>query len=216
MARRPSHFLSQERFPALWHLFQLALLNINQPRGFLARCIGGSTRIVDVGCATGKRIPSLLEAAPGASYLGLDIDENAIAFAMRANPACEFVGFKSIASLRNHIRFEAKKPDTTLILWDVVHHLSDFELDSLIADCVGVTKVVVIDPIQVRDHQHFIAKLIYGLERGEFRRPLEELENRLEQADFRIQDREVVPIVPRIIPWMKVGYSVRILLAPEP
>jgi 2-polyprenyl-3-methyl-5-hydroxy-6-metoxy-1,4-benzoquinol methylase len=118
--------------------------------------------ILDIGCGTAD----ILESIPNNYYYGFDISQNYINYAKNKFYKNNYHFFNEKFN-QNSIK-KLPKFDF-VILFGILHHLSNIEIDSL---CFNVKKVLkkngvilIVDPVLIKK-QNFISKLLIKLDRG--------------------------------------------------
>lgn len=204
--------LSQERLPHIWNLFQYALDNTERP-DIASTGLATSRTIVDIGCGTGRRIPSLRSVAPEARYIGLDIDPAALAVTTKRYPELHFELATGPSDLRNRVAANLHGPHSTAVLWNVTHHLDDDNFHDLLRVVGAAEKVLIIDPLRTDKFAHPASRFVYKLERGQHRRTIGEMTAIFDQQSFSVLNLEVGMIRPRIMFGMSAGGWAKFVVA---
>jgi ubiquinone/menaquinone biosynthesis C-methylase UbiE len=121
-----------------------------------------NNNILDIGCGTAD----ILESIPNNYYYGFDISKNYINYAKKK-------------FLNNNYHFFTKKFNQRaikklpkfdfVILFGILHHLSNIEINDLFFNVKKVLKksgvILIVDPVLIKK-QNFISKLLIKLDRG--------------------------------------------------
>ncbi|MEN8184788.1 MAG: class I SAM-dependent methyltransferase [Myxococcota bacterium] len=158
-------------------------------RRTLARFIHGPGRLLEIGCATGN----VASAFEGLSYVGVDIDRQAISLARRKFPATNY-RFHCLDILAEEL---PEEPGFDYVLLShAAHHLPDEYLCKLLRRSAELLNeggsLVVLDMIRPEPDEPRSKQFFYRLDRGTHFRNLEEFrevfsrETKLEEPEFHV------------------------------
>jgi len=160
-------YLTQNRFPRLWDLFQRAVGGTHDKRRLCLSGFHGSGSILEVGCSTGN-IAVAFRRYPHVAYTGIDIDEKAIAVAQRRfrNDA----RFRFVAGdLRQ--AFAASTTFDYVLFSGCLHHM----VDDLAVELLRTARrhlsadgrLLVVDPLVPRTDDPWLLHQFIKIEHGE-------------------------------------------------
>lgn len=178
-------FLTQERFPKLWLLFQALFGATREKKRLALKHLGDHKSVIEIGCSLGVLAPAFA-AVPGVRYLGVDIDPQAIAHAK-----ARFVDQKNLSFSTQTMRELGDRGQTFdyVLFANILHHVDDPTAVDLIRDASRLVAaggtMVVIEPDILRPDDSLLVRSLYKLERGLFRRPPAEYERLMHEAGVR-------------------------------
>jgi len=167
--------LDQSSFPRLWTLFQKLFGDQSVKLEAAKEMISECDLIVDFGCATGFMFP-LYSSTFGCSYLGLDIDENALAVAKENFPTATF----SSANLLDFNEYLEQYSSPVIIFSNVFHHMNDPDIRKLfwvLEQLPRHVRLIALDPEAKRRSYSIVFRSFHRLEKGDFRRSITEILN---------------------------------------
>jgi SAM-dependent methyltransferase len=139
-------FLTQERFPRLWLLFQVIFGGTRAKKRLALKCLGDHKNVIEVGCSMGLLAPAFSDV-PGLQYLGIDIDPQAIEHAKARSSDRANVTF-STQTMRE-LGEQGQSFDYVLFA-NILHHVDDATAVALIRDAARLVgpggEMVVIEP----------------------------------------------------------------------
>lgn len=190
---------SQQASPRLWLLAQRLIGGTPDKQAILARHHAGAARVVEVGCSIGNIARALVDR-PGLRYLGLDIDEGALAFArdwFAPYPGFRFENRSLMEVAKGGERFDL------VCVTGVLHHVPDPVAVEMLAGARAAAapgaRLLMFDPIPLCPGDSALYRIIHRLEQGAFLRPPEVLARMIEDAGFEITGRDEVPLGPGIV-----------------
>ncbi|MCC5993131.1 MAG: class I SAM-dependent methyltransferase [Rhodobacteraceae bacterium] len=195
---------SQQASPRLWLLAQRLIGGTPDKQAILRNQYQGEKRVVEIGCSIGN-VARILLGQPDLSYLGLDIDEGALAFARQwyaKHPAFGFANrsFQDLAA-------EGAEFDLVCVT-GVLHHVPDNVAQQMLDGARAVLapsgRVLMFDPIPLRAGDGPVYGLIHRLEQGEYLRDPATLRAMMQKAGFIIDHEEEVAIGPGATSWPKI------------
>jgi 2-polyprenyl-3-methyl-5-hydroxy-6-metoxy-1,4-benzoquinol methylase len=167
--------------PKIWKFFRILLeatLGIYRKRVKMLYKYSmlPSGSLLEIGCGTGD-----FSTHVKGEYVGVDIDERYINHAKKLYPNRNFFTSLSEPSIQNR-KFDS------LLMMDVVHHLPDDTLKSILVDVksLNITKKVIFDPI--KEQSNWIGSILCSLDRGKYIRKTESILNALKAEGFEIED----------------------------
>lgn len=178
-------FLTQERFPKLWLLFQALFGATREKKRLALKHLGGHKSVIEVGCSLGVLAPAFA-AVPGVRYLGVDIDPQAIEHAK-----ARFAGEKDLSFSTQTMRELGDQGRTFdyVLFANILHHVDDPTAVDLLRDASRLVApggtMVVIEPDVLRPDDSLLVRSLYKLERGLFRRPPAGYERLMHEAGVR-------------------------------
>ena len=164
-------FLTQERFPKLWLLFQMIFGATFEKKRLALKHLGDHKNVIEIGCSLGVLGHAFAEV-PGLRYLGIDIDPQAIEHAK-----ARFAGEKNLSFSTQTMRELGDQGRTFdyVLFANILHHVDDPTAVNLIRDASRLVApggtMVVIEPDILRPDDSLLVRSLYKLERGRFRRP---------------------------------------------
>ncbi len=127
-------------------------------------------RIVDYGCGLGDLLD--IAANRGLSYLGLDVDEEALSHCRRMHGESDFRRFSTL----NGSSPPAFETGDVVILNGVAHHLSDALLSTVLPSFKAASALIILDHVQVGRIEgpfSLVQHTLQSLDKGKFVRPYE-------------------------------------------
>ena len=195
---------SQQASPWLWLLAQRTIGGTPDKTAILKRHHHGEKRVVEVGCSIGNIARGLI-GEPGIQYVGLDIDEGALAFARKwfaPHPGFSFANQSLQDLAATGARFDL------VCVTGVLHHVPDAVAVAMLEGARAVAapgaRLLMFDPIPLRPGDGPVYGVIHKLEQGEYLRTPERLRDMITQAGFVIEEETEVAIGPGIVPWPKI------------
>jgi SAM-dependent methyltransferase len=176
-------WLSLQRAPMLWDLFQLTVGGTADKQRLCVRHFNGAGRVLEIGCATGN-IARAFRKWPQVAYTGLDIEAGAIARARRV-----FAGTDRFEFVCQDLESFSRSagPFDYVLLAGVAHHLTDDDLDAMLVASRRLmapgAKLVVVDPVQPDASDSWLVRNYLRVERGMSVRRAEALLDRLSHVD---------------------------------
>ena len=153
---------------------------------------GEDSVVLDVGCGTGDALRMLPRFR---SYLGVDIDSRAIAYARRrwrgrenAKFECREVGAEDLREIR----------PTHATLIGLLHHMSDEDARGLLrmlAGSPGLTRAATLDPVIVPGRR--FNNLVARMDRGRFVRHREDYAQLAVDSGFRVEEHYIARSHPK-------------------
>jgi SAM-dependent methyltransferase len=178
-------FLTQERFPKLWLLFQAMFGATREKTRLALKHLGDHKNVIEIGCSLGVLARAFADV-PGLRYLGVDIDPQAIEHAK-----ARFSGQKNLSFSTQTMRELGDEGRTFdyVLFSNILHHVDDPTAVDLIRDAWRLVAsggtMVVIEPDILRPDDSLLVRSLYKLERGQFRRPPAEYERLMHEAGVR-------------------------------
>lgn len=178
-------FLTQERFPKLWLLFQALFGATREKKRLALKHLGDHKNVIEIGCSLGVLAPAFA-AVPGMRYLGIDIDPQAVEHAKARFSDQKNLSF-STQTMRE-LGDQGQVFDYVLFA-NILHHVDDPTAVDLIRDASRLVApggtMVVIEPDILRPDDSILVRSLYKLERGLFRRPPAEYARLMHEAGVR-------------------------------
>jgi SAM-dependent methyltransferase len=178
-------FLTQERFPKLWLLFQAIFGATREKKRLALKHLGDHRNVIEIGCSAGVLARAFADV-PGLRYLGVDIDPRAIELATE-----RFSDQKNVSFSTQTMRELGDQGHTFdyVLFANILHHVDDPTAVDLIRDASRLVApggtMVVIEPDILRPDDSLLVRSLYKLERGLFRRPPAEYERLMHEAGVR-------------------------------
>ena len=188
------------------HLRPLAVGGIDFSHAYKRLQCGDDSAVLDVGCGTGDALRHL---PPVRSYLGVDIDPRAVAYAIRRWRGRENARFEIRYVGESDLR-EIRPTHVTLI--GLLHHMSDDEAGGLLrmlAKSPGLARVVALDTVFLPGHP--FNNLMASLDRGRHVRNKDAYAKIAVASGLRVEDHYIARSHPtRGLVWYNT-----MVLAPE-
>lgn len=175
-------FLTQERFPRLWLLFQYIFGATRAKRRLALQFLDNHKSVLEIGCSVGL-VSEAFADKDELHYLGIDIDEGAIEFA------------KSRLDHLTNLRFEAVDIQVLsergqqfeyVLFANILHHTDDELSVKLLKQASKLVSpngiMVLMEPDMLRPTDGFLIQQLYKLERGQFRRSPDGYKNLIKAA----------------------------------
>lgn len=163
-------FLTQERFPKLWIVFQYMFGATRAKRGLALRFLGNHTSVLEIGCSVGL-VAQAFADKPKVRYLGIDIDENAIALAKRRLTHLPQLQFQAVDM---NILAESGHMFDYVLFANILHHTDDETSVVLLQQAVKLVApggtMILMEPDILRPEDNFLIRQLYKLEKGQYRR----------------------------------------------
>lgn len=178
-------FLTQERFPKLWLLFQMIFGATREKKRLALKHLGDHRNVIEIGCSLGVLGRAFAEV-PGLRYLGIDIDPQAIEHAK-----ARFAGERNLSFSTQTMRElgDLGQSFDYVLFANILHHVDDPTAVDLIRDASRLVApggiMVVIEPDILRPDDSLLVRSLYRLERGQFRRPPAGYERLMKEAGVR-------------------------------
>lgn len=207
-------FLTQERFPRLWLLFQAMFGATREKKRLALKHLGNHKNVIEIGCSLGVLAPAFA-AVPGVRYLGVDIDPQAIAHAR-----ARFSGQKNLSFSTQTMRELGDRGQTFdyVLFANILHHVDDPTAVDLIRDASRLVApggtMVVIEPDILRPDDSLLVRSLYKLERGLFRRPPAEYERLMHEAGVRPSEFSSEDVSIDTLPGLTCGHLLVYKFAP--
>jgi len=180
-----SQFLTQERFPKLWLLFQSIFGATREKKRLALKYLGDHRNVIEIGCSLGV-LGRAFAGVPNLRYLGIDIDRQAIEHAKLRFADHENLSF-STQTMRE-LSDQGRTFDYVLFA-NILHHVDDATAIDLIRDAARLVApggtMVIIEPDILRPDDSLLVCSLYKLERGRFRRPPDGYERLIQYAGLR-------------------------------
>jgi ubiquinone/menaquinone biosynthesis C-methylase UbiE len=140
----------------------------NSIRQILKRRKSDETRILDIGCGTGRLL--VLASDSSVNWVGIDLDEHFLSYLNSKSPENASLALMSA----DHLGFRDSHFDIAIML-DVTHHLSDPQVVATLCQAKRIAdkRVLVIDQVKVTGS--VVRDLFYKLDRGAYIRTFSEL-----------------------------------------
>jgi SAM-dependent methyltransferase len=178
-------FLTQERFPKLWLLFQVIFGATREKKRLALKYLGDHKNVIEIGCSLGVLARAFAQV-PGLRYLGIDIDPQAIEHAK-----ARFTGEKNLSFSSQTMRElgDQGRAFDYVLFANILHHVDDPTAVDLIREASRLVApggtMVVIEPDILRPDDSLLVRSLYKLERGQFRRPPAGYERLMNEAGVR-------------------------------
>ena len=194
----------QNKFPRAWLLFQMTIGATFDKRKLVTRNYQGERKILEVGCSVGNLTPAFL-SFKNISYLGIDIDGQAIGFASKrfaSHPNHNFrhVSLEGLASEGNKFDY--------ILFAGILHHVDDATAAILLNDALKLLsndgKLIISEPEASRKTDNLLFKAYALLEQGEHLRSKEQMLALLKTLPVRIISSEDPLLALNAIPFPKV------------
>lgn len=162
--------LSQKNYPMLWLLFQRIFGANNAKRRLAIRFLAQHKDVLEIGCSLGV-VSQVFRSIPDISYLGIDIDERAIAYANK-----KFVNTSHMHFSKVELGALAESGDSFdyILFANILHHVNDAEAVRLLGSAKKLLRdggtMVVMEPDILHGSDSLLVKLMYRFEHGEHRR----------------------------------------------
>jgi SAM-dependent methyltransferase len=161
--------LTQTRLLALWNFFQWTIGGTVDKRKLCTKYYSGQKRVLEVGCSVGNIAVAFLKY-PYVQYVGVDIDQAAIAMARK-----RFARYKNFSfhCQDGTIKINADDRFDYILLAGVLHHLTDDGSLSLLQNAAELLDdgglLVVVDPVlpELSDTK-FLRFYLKTLEQGRY------------------------------------------------
>lgn len=198
-------FLNQTNFPRLWLIFQRLVGGTLDKQKLAISHYNGQKKVLEIGCSVGN-VSVAFSQFRTIEFTGIDIDENALAYARERLSYLENFRFEKI-SLSDLAR-KGEKFDYVLFA-NILHHVDDTTAISLLNDVQKLlsedSTVIIMEPEKIRQGYGTIFKVFYALEKGQFRRHKHELIELVKSAGLSIMSCSEVLVSPDSLPSIKVG-----------
>ena len=150
-------------FFLFYRLTQIIMSGVSFRNNFAKNVIKSENNyILDIGCGTAD----ILESIPNNHYYGFDISKNYINYAKNKFFSKNYYFFNKKFN-KNTIK-KLPKFDF-IILFGILHHLSNIEIENLFFNIKKVLKnnsiILIVDPVLIKK-QNIISKLLIKLDRG--------------------------------------------------
>ncbi len=159
----------------------------------------GERRVLEIGCSAGNLTDAFL-AEPLERYVGIDIDDAALAAASKRFEKYRNVSFRNVTL--TDLAQEQDRFDYVLFA-GILHHVSDDECSVLLADALRLVdhggRLVISEPEALRDDDSRVFRFFYKLEQGKFLRSRKDLEALVLKSGARIEHSEEYLVSPGLI-----------------
>lgn len=177
-------FLSQNRFPWLWNIFQYTVGGTIDKRRLCLKHYQGEKRILEVGCSLGN-ISKAFTRFPGISFTGLDIDPVVIALARKHFRHA--AGFNFVCQDLRELAETAEYYDY-IFFSGVCHHIDRQECHELLSVASKILAkadghLVVVDPLLPQSKDPWLVRKYIRLEQGQYLRSDKQMINLLQDID---------------------------------
>jgi 2-polyprenyl-3-methyl-5-hydroxy-6-metoxy-1,4-benzoquinol methylase len=181
-------------FFLFYRLTQRIMSGVSFRNNFVKNIIKNKNNyILDIGCGTAD----ILESIPNNHYYGFDISKNYINYAKNKflNNNYHFFNEKfNQNAIKNLPKFDF------VILFGILHHLSNIEINNLFVNIKKVLKkscvILIVDPVLI-EKQNFISKLLIKLDRGKNIKNFKEynitLKKHFRKVTYKITHQKFVP-----------------------
>lgn len=153
-------------------------VNLFLIKKLIAPFIEGQKNVLDLGCGIG----TMSTMFPRSSYLGIDIDTQAVELAKKNYPEYKFETLDATS-------FDIKEKFDLVLIVGVLHHLSDKDVNKTlecISRCLKTNgKIVIIEAIPPLFKWNFIGYILRANDKGHFIRQTEEYKELIERK-FKI------------------------------
>lgn len=178
--------LSQQSHPRLWLLFQHFFGATRDKRLIAISNLSKHHSVLEIGCSLGV-VSSAFTKIKNISYLGVDIDDQAIQFAKKKFSSFTHMEFANISL--EELALTERKFDYVLFA-NILHHVDDGDAYELLKQAVRVLNqggtMVIMEPDILGKEDSFLVKMLYRLERGLYRRPLDKLLSLVSKAGIAV------------------------------
>ena len=201
----------------LWLLAQLTVLGTYDKRRLVLKHYRGQRRILEIGCSVGN-VSMAFRQFPNISFVGLDIDSDAISVAQsifRSDPRFRFIGGTA------HSLIGQQEPFDLVLLAGVLHHVNDVDATDLISTAAQLLApagtLVISEPEPPRATDSWLVRLFGVLERGQWLRKMDDLITliRLAQPSLVVTNAETYLISPSVFGWPNCARFALINLKPS-
>jgi 2-polyprenyl-3-methyl-5-hydroxy-6-metoxy-1,4-benzoquinol methylase len=198
--------LTQQSHPKLWLLFQKFFGATHDKQRLAMSFLANHLTVLEIGCSLGV-VSAAFSKKHGIEYLGIDIDEQAIAYAKKRFSANLHMNFsaKSLESLVN----SGQQFDYVLFA-NILHHVDDkmaLQLLTQAARAVAEGGVIVLmEPDILHAEDGLLIKTLYALERGEYRRSLSHLISLAREAGINLSEAATHDISIGLLPGIVCGH----------
>jgi len=201
---------NQSNFPRLWQVFQRLIGGTLDKQKFAIMYYGGQQRVLEIGCSVGN-VSEIFSQFKNISFTGIDIDDNALSLAR------DRLGYLSNFKFENtslsEIASRGDKYDYVLFA-NILHHVDDVAAVKLLSNASDLlmedSVLIIMEPEKSRKDYNFLFRLFYLLERGRYRRHMEELLDLVRESGLAILNSEEVLVSPDSLPIAKVGRTLLI------
>ena len=181
-------------FFLFYRLTQRIMSGVSFRNNFVKNIIKNKNNyILDIGCGTAD----ILESIPNNHYYGFDISKNYINYAKNKflNNNYHFFNEKfNQNAIKKLPKFDF------VILFGILHHLSNIEINNLFVNIKKVLKkscvILIVDPVLI-EKQNFISKLLIKLDRGKNIKNFKEynitLKKHFRKVAYKITHQKFVP-----------------------
>jgi 2-polyprenyl-3-methyl-5-hydroxy-6-metoxy-1,4-benzoquinol methylase len=181
-------------FFLFYRLTQRIMSGVSFRNNFVKNIIKNKNNyILDIGCGTAD----ILESIPNNHYYGFDISKNYINYAKNKflNNNYHFFNEKfNQNAIKNLPKFDF------VILFGILHHLSNIEINNLFVNIKKVLKkscvILIVDPVLI-EKQNFISRLLIKLDRGKNIKNFKEynitLKKHFRKVTYKITHQKFVP-----------------------
>lgn len=197
------HHLSQKNYPVLWLLFQQIFGANDAKRRLAIRFLAQHKDVLEIGCSLGV-VSQAFRNVTGISYLGIDVDERAIAYANKKFANASHMHFSKIEL---NALAESGKSFDYILFANILHHVNDAEAVRLLGSAKKLLRdggaMVVMEPDILHGSDSLLVKLMYHFEQGEHRRSSAHLVKLMHEAglsaDEAFEEGVSMGILPGII-----------------
>jgi len=199
-------FLTQQSHPRLWLAFQATFGATRDKRDIALSFLQDRERVLEIGCSLGV-VAEAFRDRTSVRYLGIDIDEQAIRQVrerFESSPHMEFLA----QSLQDLVR-QGRRFDYVLFA-NILHHVDDEMASNLLRQAAAAVDtngiIVLMEPDVLHARDGWLVRFLYRLERGQYRRPIQELVRLATDAGIRLARAETRDISIGLLPGFVGGH----------
>jgi len=198
-------YLTQTNFPRLWLAFQYVIGGTTDKHRLAIERYKGQRKVLEIGCSVGI-VSQVFLKYKNIEFTGIDIDDNALAFARKRFGSFNNFNFRNISL--SELAKTGMKFDYVLFA-GILHHTDDNAAIALLKDVqlllADDATLVVMEPEKLRDDDGLLFRIFYKLERGEFRRHEDELKDLICSTGLKIKYLSGFLSAPNALPFLKAG-----------
>lgn len=199
-------FLTQQSHPRLWLAFQAVFGATRDKRAIALSFLQGRKSVLEIGCSLGV-VAEAFRRKDSVRYLGIDIDEQAIEQARERFKSYTHMEF--LAQSLDQLVQQGRRFDYVLFA-NILHHVDDDLAGVLLkqaASAVGTNGVIVLmEPDVLHPQDGWLVRLLYRLERGQYRRPVEDLAKLAKEAGIHLAQSDTRDISIGLLPGIVGGH----------
>jgi 2-polyprenyl-3-methyl-5-hydroxy-6-metoxy-1,4-benzoquinol methylase len=206
--------LSQQNYPRLWLLFQYVFGAVRDKRRMATMHLNDHISVLEIGCSLGI-VSAAFAPLSHTDFLGIDIDEQAIAIARR-----RFARYKHMKFSTSSLEDLASRQETFdyVIFANILHHVDDQLAVSLLRTASQVLKqggtMFTMEPDLADERDSLYMKFLYKLEKGQYRRNQKHLLELIREAGVHVQSATFENISIGLLPGVVAGRMLMFTFSP--